>query len=200
MKMIYRLVLWLWRAWPLFILLAILWLQASLVEFYPQESKLIHSSFSLVAQIVGGLLVLYTIDSNLGVLKDKKFFSLVSQYFEEFPLWRRPVVLSANGVAATATVGKAKLRVKRNPNTVEEKLDYLQAQIDEVRREFESDLQEVERKIDKTAENMRNEIRALKQRSNTIENKIKQVSVGSLKVQVLGVSLMIYGSVSGYIA
>ena len=77
---------------------------------------------------------------------------------------------------------------------------YTQAQIDEVRREFEADIQEVDKKIGKATESVKIELRELKQRSNTLENRINEVSVGGLKTQVFGVSLMIYGAIAGFIA
>jgi hypothetical protein len=86
-----------------------------------------------VAQLVGGLLILYSIDSNIGVIKQKSLLSILTSYFKEFPLIKRSVVIDAQCAVIAVSGGKAKITVGRNPQSVDEKIEYLQEQINELK-------------------------------------------------------------------
>ncbi|RFC33088.1 MAG: hypothetical protein DID91_2727703235 [Candidatus Nitrotoga sp. MKT] len=99
--------------------------------------------------MVGGLLILYSIDSNIGVIKQKSLYSILTDYFKEFPLLKRSVVIELQGAAIVMSGGKAKVTVGRNPQSIDEKLEYLQEQINEVKRDLEQKSKGLNEKIDR---------------------------------------------------
>ena len=121
-------------------------------------------------------------------------------YLRECPLIRRSVVIEAQAGSYGISGAKAKLTVGRNPKSVEEKLEYLQEQINEVRRDFEEETKELNQKINANLKEMNTKIEATQTELRTIESKMDEVSVGGIKIQIFGVLLLIYGSISDYFA
>ena len=79
-------------------------------------------------------------------------------------------------------------------------MDYLQDQIGDLKREVDDINAEWRRRINSVSENMGKKINQANEAVKDIEKKVERASVGSIKIQVFGVLLMIYGSVSGYLA
>jgi hypothetical protein len=82
-------------------------------------------------QVIGGLIVLYSIDTNMGMFKNHGLVSIIRNWFGSFPLLKRTVTLdiqdSVHGSASCATT----LTVNRKCNTIEERLDELERRIED---------------------------------------------------------------------
>jgi hypothetical protein len=200
MSTILRLIKWSWRAWPVIILLILLFFHLSLIHYFCLNAGTTNKSIALISQITGGLLVLYSIDSNIGVLKGKSLFEMFTNYLREFPLTRRSVVIEAQAGSYGISGAKARPKVARKPKSIEEQLEYLQEQINEVRRDFEQETKELNQKIDAYSKEMNTKIETTQTVLRTIESKMDEVSIGGIKVQLFGVLLLIYGSISDYVA
>ena len=159
-----------------------------------------NKSIALIWQITGGLLVLYSIDSNIGVLRGKSLFEMVTNYLRECPLIRRSVVVGAQAGSYGISGAKAKLTVGRNPKSIEEKLEYLQEQINEARRDFEQEIKGLNQTIDANSKEMKTKIEATQTALITTGSKMDEVTIGGIKIQLFGVLLLIYGSISEYFA
>ncbi|RFC40338.1 MAG: hypothetical protein DID89_2727546993 [Candidatus Nitrotoga sp. CP45] len=96
--------------------------------------------------------------------------------------------------------GKAKVTVGRNPQSIDEKLEYLQEQINEVKRDFEQESKDLHEKIDRQSKEMNAQIQDGKVALRSLESKMDEVSTGGIKVQFFGVLLMVYGAIAGYAA
>ncbi len=94
--------------------------------------------------------------------------------------------------------GKAKFTVGRNPQSVEEKIEFLQEQINELKRDLEQESKELNEKIDRKSKEMSKQIQEAKSGLRILESKIDEVSTGGIKVQLFGVLLMVYGAIAGY--
>ncbi len=200
MDIFFQLIKWLSRAWPILVFVTLVIAHMVLLHYFHQSASLIHKVISLLAQLGGGFLILYSIDSNIGVLKKKSLITLLAAYFQEFPLIKRSVTLEVQGLVSTSSLGKAKLTVSRNPNNIEEKIEYLQYQIDEIRSEFEQGCNELNEKIDRQSKEIGAQIQEWKFTLQTLESKVSEVSAGGVLVQLFGVLLMVYGAIAGYMA
>jgi hypothetical protein len=174
--------------------------QLVLVNYFPVREAAINNTFALVAQITGGLLVLYSIDSNIGIVKQESLYSIFTRYFKDFPLFKKSVSITVGASMHTQSSARARLTVKKHPQSLEEKVAYLQEQIDEIRGEFKEDLKELDTKVDRKDKKQSEKITTLTESVDGIESKVNQVAVGGLKVQVFGVILLIYAAVCGYVA
>ena len=96
-----RLLLWLLRAWPVLAVgflisvhLVILWQAGSHTVF-------INKLTGTVMQIVGGLVVLHSVNDNLGLFRSQSLLSVVTEWFRSFPLIKRTTAMSV-GIAMSS--------------------------------------------------------------------------------------------------
>lgn len=195
-----RLIKWVWRAWPVLILLSLLSVHLMLIYYFCLESEVTNKTISLVAQIIGGLLVVYSIDSNIGILKGGNLFVEIISYLKSFPLIKRSVVIHSQAAVSSAYSITGKVKVGRKPNTISEKIDYLQEQIDDLKSEYGHNIKELHKKIDGIYKEIGKKINQTNATVRAIEAKMEIVSVGDVKIQLFGVFLIIYGAISGYMA
>jgi peptidoglycan hydrolase CwlO-like protein len=159
-----------------------------------------HKAIALITQLVGGLLILYSIDSNIGIIKDRNLTALLTAYLREFPLVKRHFVIEAESGAMGISSFDAKITVTRSPKTLEEKLEYLQEQITNVKTDIERNTKKINDKIDQNSKKVEAKISETKSDLRSLETKIEKVSIGGIKIQFLGVLLMGYGAITSYIA
>ncbi len=191
---------WLLRAWPLLGMLLLLLFHLSLLEVFPSLSNEINETVTLVVQIVGGLLVLYSIDTNIGVIRGGSLFADLKRYLREFPLIKHHYVLEVQGASHSVTGSNIRLSVSRNPDTVEGRLDYLQEQIDAVRSDLSEDISKVERQLREQNLDTERKVDEIASDVAQLSAKVQKVSVGSIKTQLFGVMLLIYGAFVSYVA
>jgi hypothetical protein len=198
MTTLWRLLKWAWRAWPVVVLLVVLLVHLTLLDLCPTLSQAINKTASLVLQISGGLLVLYSIDSNIGVIRGRSLFGELRQYLAEFPLIKKSTVLNVSGAFSSTFVTKARISVKRNPKTVDEQLNYLQEQIDDTRRDLREEISDLDRKFQERSKAIDEKIGLLLASLKQVGSNVAEVSVGGIEFQVFGVLLVIYGAIAGY--
>ncbi len=200
MNMVRRLITWFWRAWPLILIVLLLGVHFSVLNCLSYNASEINKTISLAFQIIGGLLVLYSIDSNIGIIKKNNLLSMFLDYIKEFPLVSKSATLNIHSSIHTHSSLDAVLTVGRNPKSVEEKLEYLQEQIVELKNTVERELRKLTEKIEKETKETKNTINKTKEDMSHIKMQIEKVSIGGIKAQIFGVLLIIYGSIVSYIA
>lgn len=193
------LLVWLLRAWPLIVICGVFGVHLLLLQMLPESSQRINSAASLLSQILGGLLVLHSINSAIGLVKKGSLLSTFFKYLGEFPLFKRSATIFASASGSIGVHGVAKLRVTRKPQTIEERIDYLQEQITEVRWEMSAEFKKVWVRIENVAKDsatgIDNNARDIRSLRETFEKSI----AGSLQEQVFGVLLVLYGGISAYV-
>lgn len=195
-----QLLIWSCRAWPSLIIFVLLCLHLLLIYYFCLNASITNKTIALLLQIVGGLAILYSIDSNMGIIKKKNLLSVFANFLSEFPLLRKTIVIGTVGYSEGASTAKGKGSVGRNPKSIEEKIEYLQEQINWVKRDLEQETKEINEKIDRESSEMKIQIQETKSALQNIGAKMDEISVGSLDVQLFGIFLMIYGAISGYVA
>ncbi|WP_411871769.1 hypothetical protein [Vulcanococcus limneticus] len=194
-----RLLKWVLRAWPVLAVGVLFLAHWFVLCLAPDHSQIINKSIALQLQIFGGLLVLYSIDSNIGVIRGGSLFSDLRKYLGDCPLFRKAYVIELQGASIGALGGRARLSARRNPKSVEERLDYLQEQLNEIRKDHQEDITELSTSIQQHKEAADGLVGRLEQSISQIDSKVSAVSVGGIKFQIFGVLLLIYGSVTAYI-
>lgn len=198
--------LWLLRAWPLWIEILIvlghiLALQACIdiaIKCWPDEE--INKLIALFLQLLGGGLILVSIDSNLTSFSKTSLYLVFANYLRSFPLRKRHYTLTANAGKYTIKGKRAKLKHTKHPKNVNEYIEYLQEQIDKIESDANSYFDENDARIDKLETHLNKKtdesISGLKELEATIGNSTRS----SISIQLMGVFLMIHGSVAGYLA
>lgn len=200
MRTLQQTINWLFKAWSVLLFLVLVGIHVLLIEYLKFDPTITNKTISLLLQITGGLLVLYSIDSNLGVINGNRLYSLFTGWLKEFPILKRNFVIQIQGASHSHSTGAARLTVKSNPQTIEEKLAYLQTQIDEIKEDIGEQERELNNKITDLETLTVKEFQNSKSELHRLESKIEDVSVGGIQMQLFGVLLMIYGSITGYLA
>jgi hypothetical protein len=192
-----RTIKWLWKAWPLHYLIIIGLIHYALIENFPYAISEINSGISLSLQIIGGLLILYSIDSNAGIIKNDNLMGIFKSYLKQFPPIHSYDTTQIKAGITQITTYPPKSRIIMHPSSIEDKLAYLQDQIDDLRQE-NKDLQKLlSEQIKELSLEIFKDISDIKVKLRENHRKFEKVSVGSIKMQIFGVFLMLYGAIAG---
>jgi len=188
---------WLWRAWPIILLTAFGLIHYSLCLAFDTHISIINKLISASMQVIGGLIVLYSIDANMGMFKHHGLASIVWDWFGSFPLFKRTVTISAKGNSIGFSSCPTKLTVVRKCNTIEERLDELERQIEECHKLVHEKSRILNEQVAEVRIEMNTSLSGhgaeLKRLSTLIEDSV----VGGFKSQAFGVLLVIYGAALG---
>ena len=155
---------------------------------------------SLVLQLVGGILILCSIDSNLGIMNDTSLLSLFLSYIKSFPFINRSVTLKIDPAVMKMTGHPVKLRFGGPTNTIEEKINYLQKQLTWLKEDLNDEVKNLTGMVHSVDQRANTSISKIRGSIGSIDRKVKELSAGGIKTQIFGVLLMIHGSVSSYYA
>ena len=191
---------WLLRAWPVLSLVPIALAHATAHRFFPSDTVLINKITGTVLQMVGGLIVLYSVNTNLGLFRDKHFGHIIIDWFRSFPLFRKPVTISVSGSASTAVSGSARISVRRVTNTVEERIVELERQLEEFRQYVNEDIQVVNARIANVRSGLSTALAANTATLSQLSSRLELATVGGFKQQAFGVLLAVYGAITSVFA
>ncbi len=198
--MVAKLLKWMWRAWPLWIALALLLRHVMLLRVLPDMSTRINSTLFLTLQLVGGAIVLYSIDANIGVVRKGSLLAEFFSYLSEFPLLRRSLVINLKGQSTSVVGGTMRGRITRTPQSTEEGLKYLQEQIDEIRRDHDEELKALKKSLSDRIAKIESSVSNLSTNIRELDEKLDSTIVGDIRVQLFGVILIAYGAIGAYAA
>ena len=151
-------------------------------------------------QVVGGLIVLYSVNANLGLFREQHFGSIILGWFRSFPLFRKPVTISVSGSSSLAMGGRARISVCRTTNTVEEKIAELERRLDEFRQHVNEDIQAINARISQVHTELTTAVATNTATLNQLSSRLEMATVGGFKQQAFGVLLAIYGAVTSVFA
>ena len=190
---------WMLSAWPILIPAILIATHLFWIENSGAAPESVNKLIFLILQVVGGLIVLYSIDLNIGVIQKSGLFAMLTAWFKAFPLIKRAVTLDVQNVRTKSLISPVKLRVGRETNTIEEKIQYLQQQIDWLKEDLSGEMKVIYKKIETLTEKTTQENIHTQTELRALEANVEKVSVGGVKLQVLGVLLVLHGSFAGYL-
>lgn len=200
MRSLSALLIWLLRAWPALVLVPIASAHAFAHHLFPADAVIVNKITGTVLQVVGGLIVLYSVNSNLGLFRDQHIGSVIIGWFKSFPLFRKPVMLSGSASVSIALSGSARGSVRQATTTIEEKIAELERQLDEFRRNVNEDIKAVNLRIGQVHTELSNSIATNTATLNQLSSRLELATVGGFKQQAFGVLLAVYGAVTSVFA
>jgi hypothetical protein len=200
MQMIRRLVAWLWRAWPFHVMAFLVVGHFQALAHFPADTVFVNKLTGTVMQIVGGLVVLHSVDSNLGLFRNYGLASVVVTWFRECPLFLRSVTVTASLSASCGASASATARIIRSATTVEERLAELERALEELRSETASQHQAIHTRIDAVRTELSSSIASNQAELNKLSERVERATVGGFKQQAFGVMLVIYGAATSVFA
>jgi len=166
------------------------------LSLVPLTATLVNKLTGTVLQIVGGLLVLHSVNGNLGLFRRQSLASALVTWLREFPSGKNQTVVLGGvgmagevGVAGSLSIGSAK------PANLEDRVAHLESQLIEERKR----LRELEAAMSKGLASIRSDlsssISTVDASVRDLATKVESAAVGGIKQQLFGVLLAIYGAV-----
>ncbi|WP_432459394.1 hypothetical protein [Agarivorans sp. QJM3NY_25] len=190
---------------PLLMCVHYLIISSSCVEYLPCWSdKLVNETIALVLNVLGTGIVVHSISSNLGTIRP----SWASDILKEFNAQLAKLMGRGNNINISATFGGYRSQAyepeisitEKDPTTVAELHAYVQKEIKELKNEAAVFKGIVDEKITKLSTTLNDSLDITKNDIQTTKKQLSEVAVGGAETQLLGVLLLIYGSVVSYFA
>ena len=142
------------KAWPVFSLIPIILIHFLLLntecinnEYLCYNHSEINELVSLLMQLTGGLLILISIDSNIGLFKNNTLLGLNSGWYKQRS-WKKPEFKS---VSATGSIMLPPIQVSGRghivPTTLEEKVELLETKINWLNDDINKNKKELGEKL-----------------------------------------------------
>jgi hypothetical protein len=191
---------WCVRAWPLWATLFVIAAHQTMIATFPQQSEIINKAVSIGLQVLGGLLVLYAIDSTLGMFRGTTIFRVMAEWFLSCPIWRKPRTIEGSGATTLSVTASGQGRIERKAGSIAGRIAELERQMDEMYQ----DIGRREKALRKLISDSKAEFSDRVQQSETairrVEGKVDATALGSIKQQAFGVVIAIYGAGLGYLS
>lgn len=158
----------------------------------------INKYLSFGLNVTGGVLVLYSIDSNLGLFKKGNLLTLFTNWAKTFPLIKRePINIVGNLSQMIVTGHPARIELTKTPESIEELYKYTRDQISLLRKDIKEERKSRDEALNKVTEDWSSKHEAMNKSVTEINEQLKAVAIGGFKLQMFGVLLVIYGSYVG---
>lgn len=188
---------WVWRAWPPIVVLGIFCVHLLLIFSLHLNARIVNATVSFCCQLLGGAFVLYSINRNVDIIMGENFYSIFVNYLREFPLPKRSVALEAQSVATIMGGATLKGIGARHPKSIEEKIEYLQEQIDELRKDLQQESNHRTAQIADLSQKMSAKTQETESALRSIKSKVKK-TLGGVTGGVFGVLLVFYGALARF--
>ncbi len=147
-----------------------------------------------VFQVLGGLIVLISINSNLGLFRRQNLFSTFKAWISEFPQFRtRHVIHAATGhaVGSGSAVG---ISTNIVGESIEQRIAGLERRLDETNVRVSTLQKEQSERMERMNTSLSNSIASAKSELSDLASKVEAATVGGFKQQVFGVLIAVYGA------
>lgn len=189
---------WFFRMWPVLVPVALIALHYLVAAHTGWDVRQTNRVISLVLLVIGGVIVLYSINANLGFFDDSTLFSLFISYLKSFPLLTRRDATQEVPASVNVVTRRARAWPGATKKTSNERLKYLQLQIEQIKQDLNQGQDLEESAVVQLESQTREAISDVRQTIVCINRKVKKLCVCSIKMQVFGVLLMLHGYASSY--
>ena len=186
---------WLWKAWPILVVLFLVAIHLLALGQFRTQGALINKVAGTCMQVIGGGIVLWSINANLGLFRDKTILAIIGGWLRACPLGKRNVTIALTGVASAGASASASLTVIRGPGkTLEERIARTELEITELRADLASHRTALEVRIEVVRSELSSSLASHDSRLGKLSDLVDKATVGSFKQQAFGVLLVIYGA------
>lgn len=155
-----KLINWLSKAWPFIIVTFLGALHYNAIKIVPNDNiEFLNKVIASFTQVAGGLIVLSSINANLGLFRQISLMCIFRGWLKSFPYFRRieNITGSGNCEMPCCTVS-AEGHTSKRCNTLEEKIEEAQRQIDELRNILYRKERELLSKINQIDNTLKSEV------------------------------------------
>lgn len=202
---------WLWSAWPFWIcasvsLAHIGWQHEAHAWFGFDEADLaFHNKLIAAAlQLLGGGLVIHSIDGNLRMFEGKHVFRYMldrcSNFFRKIPFIVHTHVLEGAAGSFSSTLSDASAILVGKPGTLEQRVQELESEVKKLEAETKAMRIELRNEFYALLQEVRSEISTLSRGISSIEQKMKSAAVDGATLQLVGIWLLLHGTAASLLS
>lgn len=196
----HQIIPWLLRAWPLLSLVPVIAVHVIAIRTFPADVLMVNKLVGMALQVLGSLLVLYSVNDNLGIFRSKSLKATVIDWFRSFPVARKPITLSASGCVSANRLESLPSAVIKRASTLEERIKEVERILSELRIQVTEEVKTLSRQIEDAKSELRRQNDETSSRVSDLSKRLEHTVVGSFKFQSLGVLLAFYGAVTSVFA
>ena len=195
-----RLIPWFLRAWPILALIPVGATHALALHLVWTEPGLVNKLVGMALQILGGLLILCSINENLGLFRSQSLTSAVIAWFKAFPIVRNATGSVSSVSSSTSMSSTMSASVSKVINTLEERVAEIERLLDETRNQLAQEVQALNTKVDEARAGLEKQVNETSTRLGELSKRLEHAAVGGFKFQALGVLLAVYGAITSVYA
>ena len=154
----------------------------------------------MTLQLTGGLLILYSINDNLGLFRSQSLLVAAIAWFKSFPVAGKSVTIQLSGVGAAGMVGSASITMSATLKTIDERVARLEEGLTSLRQEVAANVTLAHRQLLEAKVELGDRISATADLVSDLTKKLEHTAVGGFKLQAFGVLLAIYGAITSVFA
>ncbi|MBK9393638.1 MAG: hypothetical protein IPN40_06990 [Uliginosibacterium sp.] len=151
-------------------------------------------------QILGGLLVLYSINDNLGLFREQTLVSTITAWLKAFPIKRKSKTVFTRATVSARGSATISARVRRAAQDDGRRIAALEERAEQLQVKLLSEISSVISRIDTVRKELQQQVAQTSGRVTTLSNRLEHAAVGGFKMQAFGVLLAIYGAVTSVFA
>ena len=195
-----HLIPWAFRAWPVLAIVPVGIAHYVALSMLPSSATIVNKLMGMLLQILGGLLVLYSVNDNLGLFRAQSLTATVMAWLKSFPIVRKPILLSTNARAMASAKATLSATVTRASTTIEERVAALERDMNELQSQLQREVQAISGRLEAAKTELQGQINEATHRVSDLSGRLEHAAVGGFKFQALGVLLAIYGAVTSVFA
>jgi hypothetical protein len=169
---------------------------ALVVVLRPGTSELVIRLTGLILQLLGICTVIWGISKTRALFGHPSLSSKAKAWLGRFPLFRRPHVISASGIASLALVGKGRAHVTHGPGanpTVDSRLDALEKNIASIHERITVTQREMDAELNKTNDALNREEQLRATEDKAIHDKLEATGTGGVHISAIGALCLFVG-------
>ncbi len=189
--------IWFVQAWPFIAITVVALFHYYVISYFQEDTgEHINKLFSALMQIIGGLIVLFTINSNLGLFENKGLVAMAISWLRSCPLIKtdKPNIGTMSGELPISQMSAEGHTTSKYEN-IDEQLQELHKQLNEVRDLVYRKERELKSYIHDQTTELKKDISGNQIEIHKVKGLMHRTIVGGIQWQLFGVFLVIYGAV-----
>ena len=162
---------------------------------FPENHSFIHKLVGMALQVSGGLLVLWSVNDNLGLFRSESLMKSVARWLKDFPWVRPPITLNVSSATSATLLGTPRVRLDTPPTTLEERVQRTERLIGELRQDLNEEVSALRRETSEAQEAVQHQISHGADKLVELSTRIENATLGGVKLQAMGVFFAVYGAV-----
>lgn len=182
------------KPWPIWAIAMVYFIHNLIISLFHLNYSDVNHFIGPILQVLGGIIVLFVINGNIKTLKKENILKLVINWLKSCPLIKRHYTLNVDPAFHSQISCMAKMTLKHKCNTIDELQEEFSRQIDELLEVINQKENVMIERISSVESKLKESINMGVQELQQVNQQLNDSVIGSVKEEVFGVFLVIYGA------